>query len=251
MLFLIKNFKQLIWILLFVFLMIQSAAILSKPAEEKKSDDDKKDTISNISFGIALGYNPNAFNHIMIQTNNEYRSGDAARLMNTLNGGLRFKIDFGNSGLIGLRVGLNYIMKMESEDTSSDTPTEGKGTEAKGSGFFIPVTFCLNAISNKRAKLFLGYGLGFTTYTSELTLKDLDPVREETVETSGLNWHFLVGTEVGLSDLIALSLEVIFVRGGQNDADYERKQGATTSDQDQIAVSHNMEIFQFGVNFKF
>lgn len=187
--------------------------------------------------GIIVGYNPN----VQFDRNGQaYQSGEDAFGIPIWSFGVRGKVDF---GAFGARLAATYSFSPERTNSRSTTAVPSATPYIESSnGVVIPVSFCINPVKTDKAAIYVGAGLGFSSYTTDAKQAAVT----YSTKTSGIDWNFLFGTELFLAEKFSLSLEYVMIRGFDNQADYTQS-GSTLK---YIAVNRNVDQFLIGANLR-
>ncbi len=206
------------------------AAVQQAPASSAATEQD-------IEVGVIVGYNPN----IQFDRNGQaYQSGEDSFGIPIWSFGVRGKMDF---GAFGVRGAATYSLSPERSNSRSTTaaPSATPYVES-GSGLVIPVSFCVNPVKTDKAAIYVGAGLGFSSYGTD----GKQGTVTYSTKTSGIDWNFLFGTQLFLTEKFSLSLEYVMIRGFDNQAEYTQS-GSTLK---YIAVNRNVDQFLIGANLR-
>ena len=187
--------------------------------------------------GVIVGYNPN----VQFDRNGQaYQSGEDAFGIPIWSFGVRGKVDF---GAFGARLAATYSFSPECTNSRSTTaaPSATPLIES-GNGIIIPVSFCINPVKTDKAAIYVGAGLGYSSYNTD----GKQGTGTYTTKSSGIDWNFLFGSELFLTEKFSLSLEYVMIRGFDNQAEYT--QSASTLKY--IAVNRNVDQFLIGANLR-
>lgn len=218
-----------------------------------KKEEKEKDSKSGASFEIGgnFGYSPNLKEGLLAgDLPSTYQGGEAAQLMPTMFYGIRFKMNFLERGILGLRAGALMYSIPEQSDTSNPNADDAyAATTWKGSGLLAPVQLTVNPINTRYASMFVGYGVAYHSLELDATISEDVAGTELTynLKSTGLDHAFVVGAGANLTENLSLTIELFVTRGGNNKAEYT----LTDSEDDKNATTHNAEFVLLGLNFLF
>lgn len=205
-------------------------------AEEAPPAEPAKSAPLDLEFGAIFGFNPNVE---MTRNGNAYMSGTDAFGIPVWTFGGRVKKNF---DYIGVRAAFQYSFAPERIHTDSTTATPSNPIKESGNSITIPVSFCINPIRSDKAEIFVGAGMGYSSYSTD----KIYTTSNESTKTSGIDWNFLFGAEVYITSRFAISLEYVMIRGYDNQASYSRS-GSTLNS---IAVNRNVDQYLIGANLR-
>ncbi|MFZ5630954.1 MAG: outer membrane protein [Spirochaetota bacterium] len=212
----------------------------TKTAKATATEPDKhqeQGAAQDIEVGVIVGYNPNIQ---FDRSGQAYQSGEDAFGVPIWSFGVRGKMDF---GAFGVRGAATYSFSPERFNSRSTTATPNATPYVEsGNGVLIPFSFCINPVKTDKAAIYVGAGLGYSSYNTD--------AKQGTVtystKTSGIDWNFLFGTELFLAEKFSLSLEYVMVRGFDNQAEYTQ----SGTNLKYIAVNRNVDQFLIGANLR-
>lgn len=190
----------------------------------------------DLEFGALFGFNPNVE---LTRSGSAYLSGTDAFGIPVWTFGGRIKKNF---GMIGVRAAVQYSFSPERIHTDSTTATPSASIKESGNSITIPVSFCIIPLRGEKGEVFVGAGLGYSSYTTD----KIYTTANENVKTSGLDWNFLFGAEIFINSRFGISLEYVMIRGYDNQASYSRGGSTLTS----IAVNRNVDQYLIGANLR-
>lgn len=191
----------------------------------------------DIEVGVIVGYNPNIQ---FDRSGQAYQSGEDAFGIPIWSFGVRGKMDF---GAFGVRGAATYSFSPERSNSRSTTATPNATPYVEsGNAVLIPFSFCINPVKTDKASIYVGAGLGFSSYNTDGRQGNVT----YSTKTSGIDWNFLFGTELSLTEKFSLSLEYVMVRGFDNQAEYTQ----SGTHLKYVAVNRNVDQFLIGANLR-
>lgn len=190
----------------------------------------------DLEVGLVGGFNPNVE---LSRSGTPYQSGADAFGIPVWTFGVRAKKDFDN---LGVRAAVQYSFSPERIHTDSTTATPTQAIKDSGNSITIPISFCINPVKSDKAAIYVGAGMGYSSYTTDR----IYTTGSENTKTSGIDWNFLFGAELFITGKFAISLEYVMIRGYDNQASFSRSASNLTS----VAVNRNVDQFLIGANLR-